>query len=83
MSALTALLTDLVHPENRGKINGFVNFVGYIVMGFGMLLGNYFYLSFTPQFPFYVTLGLIIATALITLFFIHEPKKQVDAITSA
>jgi len=83
MSAATAFLTDLVQPENRGKVNGFINFIGYIAMGIGMLLGNYFYVSFNPQLPFYVTLGSIIATLLITLFLIHEPKKQVDAITSA
>jgi MFS family permease len=83
MSALTALLTDFVPPENRGKVNGFVNFVGYIAMGFGMLLGNYFYVSFIPQLPFYVSLGLIVTTIFITLFSIHEPKKQVDATTSA
>jgi DHA1 family multidrug resistance protein-like MFS transporter len=83
MSAATAFLTDLVQPENRGKVNGFINFIGYIAMGIGMLLGNYFYVSFNPQLPFYVTLGSIIATLLITLFLIHEPEKQVDAITSA
>ena len=82
MSALTALLADLVQPENRGKVNGFINFIGYIAMGIGMLLGNYFYVSFNPQLPFYVALGLIIATLLITLFLIHEPEKQVGAITS-
>jgi MFS family permease len=82
MSALTALLADLVQPENRGKVNGFINFVGYIAMGIGMLLGNYFYISFNPQLPFYVALGLVIATLLITLFLIHEPTKQVGAITS-
>jgi len=77
MSALTALLTDLVQPENRGKVNGFINFIGYIAMGIGMLLGNYLYVSFIPQLPFYVTLGVIVATVFITLFLIHEPKKQV------
>ncbi len=82
MSALTALTADLVIPENRGKVNGFINFITYISMGIGMLLGNYFYVSFIPQLPFYVTLGLIIATLLITLFLIHEPEKQVGAITS-
>ncbi len=79
MSALTAFLTDLVNPENRGKVNGFVNFIGYIAMGIGMLLGNYFYVNFTRQSPFYVTLGLIVITLLITLFLIHEPKKQVGS----
>ncbi len=79
MAALTAFLTDLVHPENRGKVNGFINFVGYIAMGIGMLLGNYFYVSFIPQLPFYVTLGLIVTTLLITLFLIHEPEKQMGS----
>jgi len=82
MSALTALLTDLVQPENRGKVNGFINFIGYIAMGIGMLLGSYLYVSFIPQLPFYVTLGVIVATVFITLFLIHEPEKQVGAITS-
>jgi len=79
MSALTAFLTDLVDPENRGKVNGFINFIGYITMGIGMLLGNYFYESVTRQSPFYVTLGLIVTTLIITLFRIHEPKKQVGS----
>jgi MFS family permease len=83
MSALTALLTDLVQPENRGKVNGFINFIGYIGMGIGMLLGNYFYVSFNPQLPFYVALGLVIATLFITLFLIHEPEKQVGMNSSS
>jgi MFS family permease len=79
MAALTAFLTDLVRPENRGKVNGFINFIGYIAMGIGMLLGSYFYVSFVPQSPFYVTLGLIVITLLITLFRVHEPKKKVGS----
>jgi len=77
MAAVTALSTDLVHPENRGKVNGFVNFMGYIMMGLGMLLGNYLYVNFIPQLPFYVTLGLIVPEFLIVLFLVHEPKKRV------
>jgi MFS family permease len=77
MAAVTALLTDLVHPENRGKVNGFVNFMGYIMMALGMLLGNYLYVNFIPQLPFYVTLGLIVPELLIVLFLVHEPKKRV------
>jgi len=83
MSAVMALSTDLVHPENRGKVNGFINFIGYIFFGFGMLLGNYLYISFIPQLPFYVVLGLMVPTFLIVLFLVHEPKKRVGAITSA
>lgn len=77
MSAVMALATDLVPPVNRGKVVGFRNFVGYIVMGFGMLLGNYFYVRFIPQLPFYVTLGFIISAFPIVLFLVHEPEKRV------
>jgi MFS family permease len=80
MAAVTALSTDLVHPENRGKVNGFVNFMGYIMMGLGMLLGSYLYVNFIPQLPFYVTLGLIVPEFLIVLFLVHEPKKRVGSI---
>ena len=77
MAAVTALSTDLVHPENRGKVNGFVNFMGYIMMAFGMLLGSYLYVNFIPQLPFYVTLGLIVPEFFIVLFLVHEPEKRV------
>jgi MFS family permease len=77
MAAVTALSTDLVHPENRGKVNGFVNFMGYIMMAFGMLLGSYLYVNSIPQLPFYVTLGLIVPEFFIVLFLVHEPEKRV------
>jgi len=68
---------------NRGKVAGFNNFVGYIVMGLGMLLGNYLYVSFVPQYPFYATLGLTVAAFLIVLFLIVKLEKQAGEITSA
>ncbi|MCW3985079.1 MAG: MFS transporter [Candidatus Bathyarchaeota archaeon] len=81
MSAVMALATDLVQPVNRGKVVGLTNFIGYIVMGFGMLLGNYLFIEGLtigiPQLPFYVALGLIIPQLLIVIFLIHEPKKRV------
>jgi MFS family permease len=75
MTAAMALSTDLVDPVNRGKVVGFRNFVGYIFIGLGMLLGNYLYVSLIPQMPFYVTLGLLIPAFLIVLFLIQEAKK--------
>ena len=81
MSAVMALATDLVPSVNRGKVVGFRNFFGYIVMGLGMLLGNYFYVSFIPQLPFYVTLGLIVTAFLIVLFLVHEPKDRMGVRT--
>jgi len=83
MSASMALSADLVSPANRGKVAGFNNFVGYIIMGLGMLLGNYLYVRFVPQSPFYATLGLTVAAFLIVLFLIREPEKQASATTSA
>lgn len=48
MSEVMALSTDLIQPVNRGKVVRFNNFVGYIVMGLGMLLGGYLYGSHAP-----------------------------------
>jgi len=76
MSAASALQTDLVPQEKRGKVIGFTNFVSYIFMGFGMLLGNYLYASVLPQLPFLLLLVLLIPQFLITVFLIAEPKKR-------
>lgn len=80
MAAMMALTTDLIEPMNRGKVMGVRNFVGYIFTALGMLLGNYLYIAFTPQMPFYLTLALTIPNILIALFFIHE---HVDSKASA
>jgi MFS family permease len=84
MSAAVALSTDLVEPQNRGKVNGFINFIGYIMMGFGMFLGEFLFVEGMkfgfPQLPFYTTLGLILPQLLITLFLIHEPKERVGMV---
>ncbi len=75
MSAAMALSASLVEPRNRGKIRGFVNFIGYLCTGIGMLLGNFFYNLF-PPLPFYVTIGLTIPMIIIIIFRIHEPPKH-------
>lgn len=59
MSSAMVLSTDLVNPENRGKVVAFRNFVGYIFNGVCMLLDNHLYVAFFPQLPFYVALGLM------------------------
>jgi len=76
MAALTALSTDLVSQENRGKVNGLINFLSYISMGFGMLVGNFLYITFFPQLPFYTVLALSVPLFAMTIFFVHEPKKE-------
>ncbi len=84
MAAAMALATDLVDPVNRGKVVGLRNFVGYIAMGFGMLLGSYLFVEGlnmgVPQLPFYVAFGLIIPQFLIVLFLVHEPKERAGMI---
>jgi MFS family permease len=75
MSSAMALSADLIDPANRGKVVGFRNFVGYIFNGVGMLLGNFLYVAFFPQLPFYVTSAVMIPSMLIIAFMIHELKK--------
>jgi DHA1 family multidrug resistance protein-like MFS transporter len=83
MSGAMALSTDLIQPVNRGKVMGFNNFFGYILMGLGMLLGGYLYENFTRQSPFIISLGATFIALFMVVFFVHEPKKRVGAITSA
>jgi MFS family permease len=75
MAALTALSTDLVQQEYRGKLNGFINFMSYVAMGFGMLLGNYLYITFIPQLPVYMAMAITIPAFITIAFLVHEPKK--------
>ncbi|MFQ6063925.1 MAG: MFS transporter [Candidatus Bathyarchaeia archaeon] len=82
MSGAMALSTDLIEPENRGKVVGFNNFVGYIVMGLGMLMGGFLYGNVMPQSPFFLNLGVIFVALLMVLLLIHEPKKRVGALGS-
>lgn len=83
MSGAMALSADLIQPVNRGKVVGFNNFFGYIIMGFGMLLGGYLYENFIPQSPFIINLGVTFIAFLMVMFLVHEPEKRVGAITSA
>lgn len=83
MSGVMALSTDLIQPVYRGKVVGFNNFFGYILMGFGMLLGGYLYGNFIPQSPFIISLGATFIALLMVVFLVHEPKKRVGAITPA
>ena len=75
MSAGMALSACLVEPQNRGKIIGGLNFIGYILTGIGMLLGNLLYNLF-PQLPIYTTIIAALPMILIIVFLIPEPKKE-------
>jgi MFS family permease len=73
MAASTALSADLVGSEHRGRVNGSINFAGYIAMACGMLLGNYLYVNISPQTPFYTMLALVIPIFFIIHTLIQEP----------
>jgi len=75
MSSAMTLTAYLVEPENRGKVRGFLNFMGYIFTGVGMLLGNVFY-NMIPQLPFYLSIVLAIPMFLIVLFQINETRRN-------
>jgi MFS family permease len=76
MSASTALSADLVSSEHRGRINGSINFAGYIAMACGMLFGNYLYINISAQTPFYAMLGLVIPIFLIIRTLVQEPAVR-------
>jgi MFS family permease len=76
MSAGSAMQTDLVAQENRGKIIGFTNFVGYVATAIGMLLGNWLYVSVSPQLPFFLLLALSVPQFIILLLRVSEPRKR-------
>jgi MFS family permease len=75
MSAGMALSACLVEPKNRGKIAGGLNFVGYILTGIGMLIGNLLY-NLWPQLPIYMTIAVAIPMILIISFRISEPNEE-------
>ena len=75
MSAGMALSACLVEPKNRGKIAGGLNFVGYILTGIGMLIGNLLY-NLSPQLPIYMTIAVAIPMILIISFRISEPNEE-------
>lgn len=74
-SSYGALWADLVPKEQRGKVTGFTQFFGYIVMAIGMLTGGVLY-SLDHQFPFFLLLLFLIPQFLLTLFLVHEPEKR-------
>jgi MFS family permease len=76
LAAITALTADLVSQEYRGKVNGFINFMSYVFMGFGMVLGNYLYIAFVPQLPFYTVMAITIPVFIVLLFLVREPAKR-------
>ncbi|MEM4704417.1 MAG: MFS transporter, partial [Candidatus Bathyarchaeia archaeon] len=53
-TSFSALQADLTPREERGKVNGFTNFMNFILMAIGSFLGGVLYEKIAPQLPFYV-----------------------------
>jgi len=71
-----ALQTDLTPKEQRGKVNGFINFANCIIMAMGSLLGGYLYEHVSPQAPFMVAIAAIFPSFLLTLALVKEPERR-------
>jgi len=75
-AAFGALQTDLTPKEQRGKVNGFINFANYIVMAVGSLLGGYLYEHIAPQAPFMLAIATVLPSFLLTLVLVKEPERK-------
>jgi MFS family permease len=75
-AAFGALQTDLTPKEQRGKVNGFINFANYIVMAVGSLLGGYLYEHVAPQAPFMLAIATVLPSFLLTLVLVKEPERK-------
>jgi predicted MFS family arabinose efflux permease len=71
-----ALQTDLTPREQRGKVNGFINFANYIIMAAGSLLGGYLYEHVSPQAPFLIAAAAVLPSFLLTLVLVKEPEER-------
>jgi len=75
-AAFGALQTDLTPKEQRGKVNGFINFANYIVMAGGSFLGGYLYEHVAPQAPFMLAIAAVLPSFLLTLILVKEPERR-------
>jgi MFS family permease len=75
-AAFGALQADLTPREQRGKVNGFTNFMNYILMAVGSLAGGFLYEHVSPQAPFYISMILVAPAFVLVLTLVHEPEKR-------
>ena len=75
-SAFSALQADLTPKAQRGKVNGFTNFMNFILMAFGNLIGGFLYEHVSPQLPFFLAISLTVPSFALTLVLVHEPEKR-------
>ena len=78
LSSISAILSDYVQEEKRGRVNGFINFTTYISQGAAMLIGSFLFAEAFPQSPFFLSLALVIPIFLIVLLRVAEPEKHLE-----
>lgn len=75
-AALPALQADLVPRELRGKVAGSTNFANLLLGSAGLLIGGFFYDYVSPQLPFLLFMLISVPCGILTLIYVHEPKKR-------
>jgi MFS family permease len=75
-AAFGALQADLTPKEQRGKVNGFTNFINFILMAVGSLAGGFLYEHVSPQAPFYIAMLLVAPAFVLVSVLVHEPEKR-------
>ncbi|MDH5634692.1 MAG: MFS transporter, partial [Candidatus Bathyarchaeota archaeon] len=75
-AAFGALQADLTPRDQRGKVNGFTNFMNFILMAIGSLAGGFLYEHVSPQTPFLLAIFFIAPAFVLTLTLVHEPEER-------
>jgi len=76
VSTYQALEADLVPQELRGKEVGCNQFMTYLLMAIGGLIGGFLYQYVSQALPFMLAFLASVACTVISLFLIHEPKER-------
>ena len=75
-TGFNALLADLTPKIERGKVNAFMNFAGFIFMALGSFIGGFLYEHVSHKLPFYIAIALVIPSFILTLILVKEPEKR-------
>jgi len=76
VSTYQALEADLVPQELRGKEAGCNQFITYLLMAIGGLIGGFLYQYVSQALPFMLAFLASVICTVISLFLIHEPKER-------
>ncbi len=75
-NAFSALQTDLVPTEYRGRVIGFTNFFAYVAGAFGGFAGGYLYEHVSPRLPFTLLMLVQVPLAVSSAVLLKEPEVR-------